>query len=140
MRTNQPVRLTDFITWTLLGVGTGLAAGLLLGEWLDWRKSDSTAAEKPARKERPGSAAAAVAEVQEALAADTFFAPLGVVVRAVAPGVVELGGWVDDRITRGRLARFADGLPGIDGVINNVLVHGEDDIHGHNGHQASSTG
>ncbi|MEE8060754.1 MAG: BON domain-containing protein [Gemmatimonadales bacterium] len=140
MRTTQPVRVTEFITWTLLGVGTGLAAGLLLGEWLDWRQSDFPPAEKPSRKRRSGSAAATVAEVQDALALHASFASLGITVHAVAPGVVELGGWVDDRITRGSLARFADGLPGIDGVINNLLVHGEDDSHRHNGHQANSSG
>ena len=137
MRTTQPVRVTEFITWTLLGVGTGLAAGLLLGELLDWRQSDSLPAEKPPRKQRSVSA---VAGVRDALASHASFASLGIAVHAVAPGVVELGGWVDDRITRSSLARFADSLPGIDGVINNVLVHGEDDIHRHNGHQANSSG
>ena len=127
------------MTWTLLGIGTGFAAGMLLAEWLDWRRSGEPRAE-PDRKLRSGSAAATVSAVREALAKDSSFATLGITVRAVAPGVIELGGWVDDRITRSRLARFATSLPAITGVSNRILVHGEDDIHGTNGHPTNPTG
>ena len=139
MRTTQPGRVIEFMTWTLLGVGAGVATGMLLGEWLDWRLSRGPVGdEKPSVK--LGSTARTVSTVRDALADHPSFASLEVAVQAVAPGVVELGGWVDDRTTRGRLARFTNDLPGIDDIINSVLVRGEDDLHGHNGHQASPTG
>ena len=138
MPTTQPVRVTEFMAWTLLGIGTGFAAGMFLAEWLDWRRSDGPPAE-PRPKLRQGSTAATVAAVREALAHDESFATLGITVRAVAPGVIELAGWVDDRTMRGRLARFANGLPSVTSVFNSVLVHGEDDIHSTNGHKTNST-
>jgi hypothetical protein len=138
VRTTQPVRVTEFMAWTLLGMGTGFAVGMLMAEWLDWQRSDVLPA-VPLRKPRSGSTAAMVAAVKEALAQEASFAALGITVRAVAPGVIELGGWVDDRTTRGRLTRFATNIPSITSVFNSVLVLGEDDIHGTNGHKTNST-
>ncbi|MFL5447488.1 MAG: BON domain-containing protein, partial [Gemmatimonadales bacterium] len=40
---------------------------------------------------------------------------------------VELRGWVKDRGSRTLAARIARAVPGIDNVINSILVRGEDD-------------
>jgi osmotically-inducible protein OsmY len=45
----------------------------------------------------------------------------------VMPGVVELHGWVPSRSVRARAARIAANVPGIDRVVNCILVRGEDD-------------
>ena len=42
-------------------------------------------------------------------------------------GAVELRGWVKDRGSRTLAARIARAVPGIDNVINSILVRGEDD-------------
>jgi len=46
---------------------------------------------------------------------------------AVTRGTVELRGWVADRPARTLAARVACAVPGIDTVINSILVRGEDD-------------
>ena len=46
---------------------------------------------------------------------------------AVRPGVVELHGWVPNRALRARAARIASAVPGIESLINCILVRGEDD-------------
>ena len=43
------------------------------------------------------------------------------------PGVVELHGWVPSRAIRARAARVAAQVPGIERVVNCILVRGEDD-------------
>ena len=45
----------------------------------------------------------------------------------VARGVVELRGWVSTRAARTAAGRAALAVPGIESVINSILVHGEDD-------------
>jgi hypothetical protein len=40
---------------------------------------------------------------------------------------VELRGWVTDRSSRTLAARVACAVPGIETVINSILVRGEDD-------------
>jgi len=45
----------------------------------------------------------------------------------VMPGVVELHGWVPSRSIRAQAARIATRVPGIDRVVNCILVRGEDD-------------
>ena len=37
-------------------------------------------------------------------------------------------GWVPDRPARARAFRVANQVPGLDGLINSILVHGEDDL------------
>ncbi|HUF35142.1 MAG TPA: BON domain-containing protein, partial [Gemmatimonadales bacterium] len=45
----------------------------------------------------------------------------------VARGVVELRGWVPGRAARTLAGRTALAVPGIESVINSILVRGEDD-------------
>src|SRR5262249_56450285 len=46
----------------------------------------------------------------------------------VARGVVELRGWVPTRAARTLAGRTALATPGIESVINSLLVRGEDDV------------
>jgi len=45
----------------------------------------------------------------------------------VARGVVELRGWVPSRTLRALAGRTGRGVPGVQTLINNILVRGEDD-------------
>ena len=45
----------------------------------------------------------------------------------VSRGVVELRGWVPSRLARTVAGRAALAVPGIESVINSILVRGEDD-------------
>jgi osmotically-inducible protein OsmY len=66
--------------------------------------------------------------VRLALAADPALAPFELDALAVSRGTVELTGWVPDRPARARAFRVANQIPGLDGLINSILVHGEDDL------------
>ena len=61
------------------------------------------------------------------LQADTQLCQLGLEAIAVGPGVVELHGWVPNRTIRARASRIVAAVPGIDSLVNCLLVHGEDD-------------
>ena len=121
--------LTEMLGWVLLGVGAGLSAGLLLGERIEWRGRRARSRPIVGGLHERMSIVRSVAAVRQELADHDDFAALDLTVRAVAPGVVELGGWVDDRRIRARLIQFARAIPGIDGVHDRLLVHGEDDVH-----------
>ena len=122
--------LADLMGWAMLGVGTGLTVGLFLGERLEWRRPNRRPDAPPHAPAAPASTIAhTVKAVRDAFAQHDAFHGLGLTVRALAPGVVEVGGWVDDRTTRVRVIRFARTVPGIRDVLASVLVRGEDDVH-----------
>jgi osmotically-inducible protein OsmY len=73
----------------------------------------------------PSATARAVAA---ALDAEARLAGIPVEVLAVARGVVELRGWVPSRAARAIAGRTALAAPGIESVINSLLVRGEDDL------------
>jgi hypothetical protein len=66
--------------------------------------------------------------VEVALRADPRLAGLSLEAIPVARGVVELRGWVPTRLARAIAGRSALGAPGIESIINSILVHGEDDL------------
>ena len=121
---------TQIFLWTTLGVGTGLLAGFALSEWVGGvsRTRFRRAARRlghpvPARVTPAASARA----VDAALRAETRLAGFAIEVVAVSRGTVELRGWVTDRGSRTLAARVASAVPGIESVINSILVRGEDD-------------
>jgi hypothetical protein len=66
-------------------------------------------------------------DAQQTLDAEPALAGLGLEAVPSGPGAVELRGWVSSRIQRARAARTVRGVPGIESVVNRILVRGEDD-------------
>jgi hypothetical protein len=118
------------VLWTTLGIGTGLLAGFVLSEWMGGvtrprvqRVARRLGQAAPVRL----SPAASARAVDAALQAEPRLATFIIEVVAVSRGTVELRGWVTDRASRTLAARVAFAVPGIDTVINSILVRGEDD-------------
>jgi hypothetical protein len=113
----------EILGWSVVGFGAGLLGGLLaagrLGRVTRGRLGDEV------RAFRARSTTSAVA-----FRADPALASLDLSAVAVSRGTVELAGWVPDRGTRARAMRVANGVPGLEAVINSILVHGEDDLAG----------
>jgi osmotically-inducible protein OsmY len=68
-----------------------------------------------------------VQAVRVALQAEPRLSKLGIQAVPVGRGVVELRGWVPSRSARTVAGRTALAVPGIESVINSILVRGEDD-------------
>jgi hypothetical protein len=121
---------TEVLLWTTFGMGAGLVAGFALSEWMGGVSTGRMRG--AARRIREGSAtrlttSASVRAVEVALRAEPRLGGLSLVAAPVARGVVELRGWVPSRATRSLACRVALSAPGIERVINSVLVRGEDD-------------
>jgi hypothetical protein len=121
---------SEIFMWTTFGMGAGLVAGFALSEWMGGVSTGRVRG--AARRLREGSGvrlttSASVRSVELALRAEPRLGSLNLLAAPVARGVVELRGWVSDRATRSLAARVALSAPGIERVINGVLVRGEDD-------------
>ncbi len=121
---------TEIVAWATLGVGAGLAAGFALSEWMGG--VNPARVRGAARRLREGAPlrltpAASVQAVEAALRAEPRLEGVGIEVVSFSRGVVELRGWVPTRTARAIAGRAALAAPGIDSVINSILVHGEDD-------------
>ena len=116
--------------WTTLGLGTGLLAGFALSEWVGgvnptrFRRADRRLGQPVPARETPAASARAV---DAAIRAEPKLAAHAIEVMAVSRGTIELRGWVTDRGSRTLASRVARAVPGIDTVINSILVRGEDD-------------
>jgi osmotically-inducible protein OsmY len=119
------------ILWTGLGLGAGVVAGFVLGEWIgDVSRGRVTGAARRLSEPAPTrlTTSASARAVLAALQAEPRLAGVPVDALAVARGVVELRGWVPSRATRTLAGRTALATPGIESVINSLLVRGEDDV------------
>lgn len=130
MGRNKRLSGTEILAWATLGVGAGLAVGFGLGEWTGG--VNTTRVRRAARRLRTGTPlrltpAASVQAVEAVLHAEPRLAGLRIEVLSFSRGVVELRGWVPTRLARAVAGRAALAAPGIDSVINSILVHGEDD-------------
>ena len=117
---------SELLAWSLVGGGLGLAAGFVLGEMLgNGRPLPSrwgTRKSPPPRGPVPLVAAAwAVIRADETLRKLELH-PVG-----VGAGVVELHGWVPSRALRARAVRLLQAMPGLERLVDCVLVRGEDD-------------
>ena len=130
MRRNKGLSGTQILLWSTFGVGTGLLAGLALGEWVGG--VNQTRVRRVARTlGYPGAlhhtSAASARAVQTALGAEPRLAGCTLEVVPISRRSVELRGWVGDRPARTLAARVAGAVPGVETVINSILVRGEDD-------------
>jgi hypothetical protein len=120
----------EVVLWAVLGAGAGLLASIALSEWVGEVNSGRVRriAER-LREQGPTrlTAAASARAVQVALNAEPRLAGLPIEARAVSRGAVELRGWVPSRGMRTAAGRTALAVPGIESVINSLLVRGEDD-------------
>ncbi len=135
MRANDRLSWPQIATWTSLGMGTGLVAGFALSEWVGG-VTGGRMRRQVERLRHPGPRAASPTGVTPAAAARSVAAAFlaeprlaGITVDALPAGrgCVELRGWVPSRASRTLALRIARGVGGVDGVINNLLVRGEDD-------------
>jgi hypothetical protein len=120
----------EILAWATAGVGAGIATGFVLSQWMGGVNPDRVRG--AARRFREGARlrlapAASVRAVEAAFHAEPRIAELGIEVVSFSRGVVELRGWVPTRAARAVAGRTALAAPGIDSVINSLLVHGEDD-------------
>ncbi|HEX3273487.1 MAG TPA: BON domain-containing protein [Gemmatimonadales bacterium] len=131
MRQREQLSGMEVVVWTALGLGTGLVAGFALSEWVGGmsrvRVRDVARRLRETAPTRLTTAASARA-VLAALQAEPRLAGVPVEALAMARGVVELRGWVPSRAARTIAGRTALAVPGIDSVINSLLVRGEDDL------------
>lgn len=116
--------------WTTLGVGTGLLAGFALSEWVgDVSRVRMRRAADRFRQPGPTRLTPAVAAraVEAALRAEPRLAGLPLETIALGRGAVKLRGWVPTRAARTLAGRVARAAPGIERIVNSILVRGEDD-------------
>jgi osmotically-inducible protein OsmY len=130
VRRDDRLRGAEVLLWTTVGVSTGLLAGFALSQWvggvdrLRVRRAMGRLREAaPTRL----TTSASVRAVEAALQADPRLAGLGIEAVPIGRGVVELRGWVPARSARTLAGRVALATPGIESVVNSILVRGEDD-------------
>jgi BON domain len=120
----------EALLWAALGTGAGLLAGLTLSAWVGGVSTRRVrrAAERLREVAPPRlTIGASVQAVRVALQTEPRLAGLGIQAVPVSRAVVELRGWVPTRIARTLAGRTALAVPGIESVINSILVRGEDD-------------
>jgi hypothetical protein len=120
----------EVVLWMALGAGAGFLAAIAMSEWVgDVNPGRVRRITERLREKGPTrlTASASARAVQVALDADPRLAGLSIEARAVSRGAVELRGWVPSRSIRTAAGRTALALPGIESVINSLLVRGEDD-------------
>lgn len=129
MLRSKPLSSSQIFLWGTFGVGTGLVAGFALSEWVGGvNPLRVRRAAKRLSQTMPRHSPAAVARAAEtALQAEPRLAGFSLEAMPVSRGTIELRGWVADRAARTLASRVACAVPGIDTVINSILVRGEDD-------------
>ncbi len=133
MRNNDHLSAGEVVLWSALGLGAGLVAGIALSEWLGEvnrgrlrRAATRLRRSAPVRTVIPAIGVASRA-ARAALHAEPMLRDLALEAVAISRGVVALRGWVPTRAARARAARVVRAAPGIDTVVNSILVRGEDD-------------
>jgi len=130
VRQSKGLSGTQIVLWTTFGVGTGLLAGFVLGEWVGG--VNQTRVRRVAKGLAQSgllhhTSAASARAVETALKAEPRLAGCALEVVPISRRSVELRGWVGDRPARTLASRVAGAVPGVETVINSILVRGEDD-------------
>jgi hypothetical protein len=131
VRHNDRLSGAQTILWTGLGAAVGLVAGFALSEWVGGvSRTRVRGVARRLRQPAPTrlTTSASARAVEAALRAEPRLAGIAIETLAVARGVVELRGWVPTRAARAIAGRAALAAPGIESVINSLLVRGEDDL------------
>ncbi len=130
MRRRKQLSGAQIFLWTTFGVGTGLVAGFAISEWVGGvnqtrvrRVAKSLGHSSPVHHTSAASARA----VEGALTGETRLSGCALEVVPISRNSVELRGWVGDRAARTLAARVACAVPGVETVVNSILVRGEDD-------------
>lgn len=114
--------------WLLAGTALGVAARILWERRQGGRLADPMhRVIRPRTPKALSPAGRAARLARQALRADAGLADLGIRVVPVSAGTVELHGWVATRALRTAALRAVRDTPTVERVINNILVHGEDD-------------
>jgi hypothetical protein len=117
--------------WLLAGAVLGAAGRILWERRLGGRPTDPMHRTPRPKPPRPLSRAGISARLaRQSLRASPVLADLGLRVVPVSAGTVELHGWVASRALRTLALRAVRETPTVERVINNLLVHGEDDLGG----------
>ena len=121
--------LAGLLGWSIGGAALGLAAGLILGETIgEVGPARIRGLVRKRRRPAPARTGQLARLVRQALRADPSLAHLALTALAVSARMVELHGWVSTRAERTHAGRVACAVPGLDSIINCILVHGEDDF------------
>ncbi len=121
--------LIGVLAWSVGGAVMGLAAGLLVSETLgEIDPGRIKVLVRQRRRPAPAHTGRLARLVRQAIHLDPGLSRLSLEALAVSRGTVELHGWVNSRTERSRAARVARAVPGVDAIINCILVHGEDDF------------
>jgi len=115
--------------WALLGFGTGLAAGFLLGEVFGGGGTARVGRLVGGLKRRPSAERPAdrASTILAVLEAEPELAGLRFSLVPAARGGLELRGWVPSRAARSRALRLAHAASGGLPLLDRLLVRGEDD-------------
>lgn len=121
--------LFGLLGWSVGGAALGLAAGLVVNETFgEVGPSRIRGIVRKRRRPAPTRTGQLARLVRQAMRLDPALSHLTLEALAVSARTVELHGWVGTRAERTRAARVARGVPGLDAIINCILVHGEDDF------------
>lgn len=121
--------LVGLLGWSVGGAALGLAAGLIVNETLgEVGPARIKGLVQKRRRPAPMRTGQLARLVRQALRADPALSHLVLDALAVSARTVELHGWVATRHERTHAARIACLVPGVDSIINCILVHGEDDF------------
>lgn len=119
----------EILGWTLAGFGAGIVAGAALAALLG-RGAPTRVRRALTSLRGPSPSVPTISGVARDVRAALDQSDLRhfrIAIIPVKAGVVELHGWVPTRTIRSRAFRLASGVPGIERVINGLLVQGEDD-------------
>lgn len=119
----------EVLGWSLAGLTAGLLGGVVLAAWFG--RGNRRRLKRAITRWRPSTAPArniaTPARSTQAALDSSDLRQFRIEVVGVMPGMVELHGWVPSRSIRAAAARIAGTVPGIERVVNCILVRGEDD-------------
>jgi hypothetical protein len=130
VRRRKSLSAGQIFLWSTFGLGSGLLAGFALSEWVggvNQTRMRRVAKSLGHPSHLHHTSAASARAVEAALSAETRLKGCSLEVVPISRSSVELRGWVGDRPARTLAARVACAVPGVESVINSILVRGEDD-------------